>query len=379
MSDIADPFAKLSEGLGAVYDSVKDEDKGAGGVPSSAASPSAEAEPSPSTEPAESPEAAQSNSSGERPRGPDGKFLPKDKAEEVKPEAKPEGDKPAEVKAAEEPKKTEQVSDQSVTGGIQPPTSWSAAAKQEFSKLPLAVQEAVAKREMEVSSGFKQYGERVKSYEAIDNILKPLQPRLQMAGMSSQQFIGQLVAAHNALEQNPQQALVWLARQYGVDPAQVMNPGADPAQQQETNPEIAALKQKIAELESGVTAQKQAAQQAAQMEAQTELQRFASDPKNEFFEQVRQDMGVLISAGKATDLADAYQKACRMNPEVFQIIQAREADRLQKLAREEAAKQAAAARKAATTNVSGTASTPGQVPPMRQLMEATYDRLNGAA
>jgi len=365
MSEFKDPFAGMSEELGKVFD----ESQGAAAAPSPAASPSVEAVPdvpSPS-EPAETPGV----SSDDRPRGPDGKFLPKDKAE-----AKPAEDPKATTEIPAEPDKAaaEPTTDQPQSPGtLKAPNSWSAAAKAEWAKLPTSIQTEVLKREMDVERGFKQYGERVKTYEAIDKILDPLP--LQQHGLSKAQYVERLRAAEVALERNPVQALQWLAKSYGVDLAQI----ATGQPETPADPTIAALRQEIEQLKSGVTAQQQAAQQAVEREIETELSKFASDPKNEFFEQVKADMGILIQNGRAKDLQAAYDMAVYANPETRAIIQARDADALQKKLLEDSRKQASQARKAAGTNVQGTAATPGQVPSMRSLMESTYDRLNGAA
>src|SRR5690606_37645319 len=147
-----------------------DTQEGAGeGSPSAVATPSAEAAPVTHAGEAESPLAPET---GERPRGPDGKFVKADEGKPAETGKQPENQTPAAAQTGE----PQPITDQAVTQGIQAPVSWSAAAKAEFSKLPIAVQEAVAKREMEVSNGFKQYGEKVKQYEAIDKILEPLTP-----------------------------------------------------------------------------------------------------------------------------------------------------------------------------------------------------------
>lgn len=352
----------LHSELSAIYDKHQ---SAAEGVPSTDAPPSVEA-----TDQAASPDPVVETPATEAPadgrvRGPDGKFIKADEA------AKPNNNKIAADAKIGEPAK-EPVSDQSVTTGIQTPVSWSAAAKAEFSKLPLAVQEAVAKREMEVSQGFKQYGEKVKTYEAIDKVLEPLRPALQQAGLTADQYIGRLRAAEQTLESNPVEGIKWLAKSYGVDLAQL----ATGQPETPVDPTIAALQQKITQLESGWNQQQQASQMAVQQETQTAIEKFAADPKNEFFDQVRDDMSVLIRTGKATSLPDAYNKAVRMNDEVYQILQARQADAIQRKFAEENRKQAAGARKAAGTNVSGNAGTsPAQIPTIRDSMSQVYDRM----
>jgi hypothetical protein len=328
--------------------------EGAGeGVPSAVATPSAEAAPvSTSTEPAESPQAPET---GERPRGPDGKFI---KADEGKAPAEtgkqPENQTPAAAQTGEQP---QQNTDQAVTQGIQAPVSWSPAAKQEFSKLPIAVQEAVAKREMEVSNGFKQYGEKVKQYEAIDKVLEPLTPMLQQHGLTKDQYVQRLRAAEVALESNPVEGIKWLAKSYGVDLSKLT--GQPPGEQPYVDPDIQALKQELAELRSQQTNWLQANQAAVANEVAQEVERFKSETnpdgtlKHEFFDQVRPILAQMNQAGEVKDLKSAYDEACWRHPQVRQILQARHADSIQKKLREEAAKKVQTAAPAIGTNVRG--------------------------
>ena len=326
-----------------------DTQEGAGeGSPSAVATPSAEAAPvSTSTEPAESPLAPET---GERPRGPDGKFV---KAEEGKPAA--EAVKPENETAAQPGE--QQITDQTVTQGIQAPVSWSAAAKAEFSKLPIAVQEAVAKREMEVSNGFKQYGEKVKAFEAIQKTLEPIMPKLQMQGMNGAQYVERLMAAERALETNPEAAFKWLAQSYGFDLSKLT--GQPAAEQPYVDPDIQALKQELAELRSQQSQWLQANQAAVANEVAQEVERFKSETnpdgslKHEFFEQVRPILAQMNQAGEVKDLKSAYEEACWRHPQVRQILQARHADSLSKKLREEAAKKVQTAAPAIGTNVRG--------------------------
>lgn len=322
-------------------DAERKESGAAEGVPSTVAPPSVEApEQAASPEPVAETPATEPPADG-RVRGPDGKF--------IKADDKPDNNKIAADAKIGEPAK-EPVSDQSVTAGIQTPVSWSPAAKAEFSKLPLVVQEAVAKREMEVSQGFKQYGEKVKQYEAIDKILDPLTPDLQRHGLTKDQYVQRLRAAEVALESNPVEGLKWLAKSYGVDLAQL----ATGQPQAEVAPEIQTLRTKLSELEQWKAQQEQARQQAFASETATAIEQFKSDPKNEFFEQVRPVMGQLVATGQAKDLAEAYDKACWLTPEVRQIMQARQADALQKKLREGSAAKVAQAAPAAGVKGNGT-------------------------
>lgn len=311
------------------------------GVPSADAPPSVEA-------PAETPQAPER----ERQRAPDGKFA-KEEAKSV---------------IAEQPVigEVKEIPDQTVLdGALKAPESWSAAMKQEWAKLPLSIQEEIFKRENDVSKGFKQYGERVKSYEAIDKVLSPKLQAIQAAGMTGADYIGRLVEAENRLNSNPVEAIKWLAQSYGVNLSNLTQ------EQPQGSPEIEPLRQQLTELSNWKQQQEQATQAQLQQSIQSDIEKFSADPKNEFYGQVKEKMGSLFRAGEAKDLSDAYEKAIWIVPEVRQIMQARQIDALSKKTAETAATKAKDAVKSAGSVVKGSGLVPvGPDQTWQQTLEA---------
>ena len=58
-----------------------------------------------------------------------------------------------------------------------------------------------------------------------------------------------------------------------------------------------------------------------QMNSQiAQIEAFKMDPKNRFFENVRQDMAKLFQTGKADTLQEAYDAACWLNPDIRAIL-----------------------------------------------------------
>jgi hypothetical protein len=58
-----------------------------------------------------------------------------------------------------------------------------------------------------------------------------------------------------------------------------------------------------------------------QMNSQiAQIEAFKRDPKNRFFENVRQDMAKLFQTGKADTLQEAYDAACWLNPDIRAIL-----------------------------------------------------------
>jgi hypothetical protein len=50
-----------------------------------------------------------------------------------------------------------------------------------------------------------------------------------------------------------------------------------------------------------------------------QIETFKEDPRNIYFEDVRPEMARLVTSGLATSLKDAYDKACRLHPEIARL------------------------------------------------------------
>lgn len=112
------------------------------------------------------------------------------------------------------------------------------------------------------------------------------------------------------------------------------------------------------------------------------------NPLRPHFNDVRQEMGRLISAGLAADLDSAYQKAIRTNDAVWAKVQGDESAKRAKAEAERVAKEREAASKAAreaqragnvNVRASGAVSgSPTRPATMRETMEAVAKRLGAA-
>ena len=253
---------------------------------------------------AETPQDDTEKASDGRERGPDGKFVAK--APET---VQDTPDQPSEA-----------VADPAVKLAIRAPASWSPAAKATFDKLPPEVQQAVAKREQEIDHGLRRKSEEVKRYEPLEHVLAPRRAQWAAQGLDDVQAVKTLLAAQDLLEKNPIQGIEFLARSYGVN-LNTAQPQGQPYQAQparDSHPEIAALKQQLQVLQSQV----QTAQTAPIV---SQIDAFQNDPANLYFENVRDDMAVLLHNGKASDLKEAYEMACWMRPDIRPFLQTTQA------------------------------------------------------
>jgi hypothetical protein len=271
-------------------------------------------------------------------RGPDGKFAKADGAV-VRPDGAPLTQPPA-VAVVEPP-----VAD---AGPVRPPPGWSVESKAAFEALPPSVKADIAKREAEVSAGFRQYSEKVKAFEGFEDIMRQPDPRgtpwgdrLRAAGETPVNAIARLLNAQAALERDPVKAIAWLAQDYGVDlrrfgqgqTAQQPVMGADgkPAPQhlqrllqgmieQALQPALQPVLQKVQTFEQGWQSREQQERQAKEAALSAEIEAFASDPKHIYFDNVQPLMVQLINSGAAKGLDEAYQMAVYAHPETRQRL-----------------------------------------------------------
>lgn len=229
---------------------------------------------------------------------------------------------------------------------LRPPPGWSIAAKAQFAALPKDVQEAVARREQEVDQGLAKLAE----YKGIDKAIEPYAAKLTMAGVSPALAIKQLFDAQAVLDRDPVNGIAWLARSYGVDLrqfAQAQGNGQPGGHQ--PNPlaqYLQPLVQEINALKGHFTTQQQQAVEHQRSSAMSEIQAFSADPKNIYFENLKDDMAVRIQSGMAKDLRDAYDQACWSHPEIRQRLISEQQQAAQAETQRKAAEVAANARRA---------------------------------
>lgn len=282
----------------------------------------------------ETPEPAAATSDGdaspERPRNERGQFTKAEGAEEPAavaaepvPDADPAPDKPEQPSTAAEP-----------------PKSWSADVKAEWSKLSPAVQQAVLKRETEIDAGGRRWSEEKRQY---DEVLTPVRGLARQHGVDERETINRLLSANEWLERDPKAAITAFAQAYGVDLGTPTNSNAQP--QPQADP-------RIARLHDEVTGLRQTIQQRETAEAASAIEGFAAAPGHEHFEAVKVRMGQLMGSGQAQSLDEAYEQAIWSDPTIrSQLIAAQTA---QAATERRAAEQAAVAKaKAGSLSLSG--------------------------
>ncbi len=259
-------------------------------------------------------------------QGENGQFIAKVGAETATPELKPPG--------------------QSQTGApdpaqpvIEAPQSAPADVKELWASAPPKMQAWIAAREAETHKKITSDGERLKSYQAIDEALAPARGFIEQNNIPRPEYIRRLAAADEALRTNGPSALAEIARMYGI------NPGA--AQQtigQPMDPQFNALSQELSAIKSHLSQQQQAAQAAKVGEAEAKVEAFKKNAPH--FDKVEALMSKLYEPGMELDAL--YDMATKAHPEVSKLLESERTAKAQADALEKQKKEAAEAAKLVT-------------------------------
>lgn len=223
------------------------------------------------------------------------------------------------------------------------PSSWKKDYEEDWGKLDPRLQDYINQRESDYAKGVSSYKQNYEAVAPIYEAMQPFMPLLQQHNMQPNTWITNLGNAHKSLiSGSPEEKLQMFARlanDYGVPLQALTGQQYDPQQSQFLS-EFNSLKGQLAEM-------RQAQEQKEQMTLQQEIESFQKDAPH--FEEVRETMAQLLQSGVANDLKSAYDKAIRLNDEVWQKQQA-EAQQAKAQATAQAQVQQAAAAKAKTVS-----------------------------
>lgn len=207
-----------------------------------------------------------------------------------------------------------------VAKAIQAPVSWSEQDKQIFAKLPPDAQNIIARREGERDKHLIRTSDELSRFKqeigGIDSAFESINHIMRDNNMTKQQAISELVGLYQNYRNDPIGYLTKAAQSAGIDLQKLASGQIDPMsiQTQSLQNKVADLENKLASFGSREDTQKNEY-------AQLEINKFADNPENKYFTDVREDMALLLENGKAKDMADAYEKACRLNPDIFDAVQ----------------------------------------------------------
>jgi len=201
------------------------------------------------------------------------------------------------------------------------PSSWKKDYDEHWTKLDPSLQDYIAQREQEYAKGVSTYKQNWDQAAPLYEAMQPFMPLLQENNIDPKQWISNLGNAHRMLAQGSDdeklRMFAQLATDYGVPL------GALTGQQSGIDPQFSHLAQKLGQMENRWSQFEQQREQQENAALQNDISVFSQ--KAPYFEQVRETMAGLLQSGVAQDLQSAYDKAIRLNDDIWQQQQAEQA------------------------------------------------------
>lgn len=216
-----------------------------------------------------------------------------------------------------------------------PPGTWTPAAREKWATVDPTIRAEVWKREREASRALTMSADSRKFASEFEKAVQPFLGFIAAERSTPMQAFTNMMQAGAMLRVGtPQQKVSLVAsmiKQYGVDlqsldsvlagQAPQNNPQA--MVQQLVDQQLAPFKQRISQFDE----QEQRQKFEADRQIDAEINAFASDPKNEFWNDVQHlvadIMEVSARSGQALSLTDAYTRATLLHEPVRQVIEAR--------------------------------------------------------
>ncbi len=238
-----------------------------------------------------------------------------------------------------------------------PPASWKKDYHEVWQKADPKMQEYAWQREEQMRAGVEPLLAKAQFADTMQEAIAPYLPTIQGMGLSPEKAVSALMQADYTLRTAPpqqkMQLFMQLAQSYGI---QLPTGGQSPQQrpQAQVDPLVWQLQNELNNVRGEVMGWKQQQEMQQNQQLLSEINQFSM--KADHFEEARPTMIQLLQSGMAETLDEAYEKAIRLNPDLFeQINKAQQAE----VAARQAKEQNKAAKAARAAAVSVRSATPG--------------------
>ena len=212
------------------------------------------------------------------------------------------------------------------------PSSWKKDYEEHWGKLDPTLQDYIQQREADYAKGVSTYKNQWDMAAPLVETIKQFEPLMNQYNIGPKEWISRLGTADLTLSRGtPEQKLqmfAQLANDYGVNLGQLTG-------QTGYDPQFSQLAQELNQIKNQWTSFQSSQEQLEQAQLQNEILSFKDDKP--YFEEVRETMAGLLQSGMANDLQSAYDKAIRLNDDVFQKVNATQAQKSEAAQREKVA------------------------------------------
>lgn len=243
---------------------------------------------------------------------------------------------------------TPAVEETSVVEAKAAPKTWPKEMHEHWGKVPVEVQNYWETREKQMLDGLEQYKESANYGKQMRDAVTPYAQLIQAQGIDAPRAVNILLGAHAKLTYGSAEEKTAyfkdLAKNYGINLGETAQ-----SEQVEIDPVVKQLQNELNSIKQVLHGSAQAQTNAERERIGKEVTSFASDPAHPYFDEVADDIVVMLKSGAS--LQDAYDKAVWANP----ATRAKEMGRLQQEQADELRKKslekAEAAKKAASVNI----------------------------
>ena len=257
-----------------------------------------------------------------------------------------------------------------------PPSSWKRDYHEVWQTADDKLKEYAWQREEEMRKGVEPLLGKAQFADKMQKVIQPYEQTIRGLGLEPEIAVEALMRADYTLRTAPADQkrayLAQLASQYGINLGEI-DPYSQPGP---VDPAVYQLQNELNNIRGEVVGWKQQQEQAQNQALQAEINDFAQTADH--FEDVRPTMISLLQGGVATTLEEAYEKAIRLDDNIYSEVQkGRQAQ--DDVAKRDAANKAAKAAKAAAVSVRS--STPGGQPTAkaqdrRSMLFEQFDNMN---
>lgn len=232
---------------------------------------------------------------------------------------------------------------------IEPPSTWRKDAKERWKSLDKELKQELRKREDDYMSGISRY----KAGHEWASQFAPLAPRLQSLRDqfgSESEGLKHFFELSDYSERDPVGFLTWFAKVQNIDLASLVS-GAQENPSKETakpdfswKPQVGQIQQQLQDLKRHIDNEAEARAKEELKVIEKDIADFSKD--KEHFEDLRGDMARILEAGLAKNLAEAYDAAIMIRPDIREKELAKRQAQAVEESKKVAAEKAKEARKA---------------------------------
>lgn len=259
-----------------------------------------------------------------------------------------------------------------------PPASWNKRQDllDPWKNADQKLREMIWTREEQMNAGVMPLKEKAKLADAINEVAAPYMNTIRGLGVDLPKAVQGLMYADNVLRTAPReqakQYLLQLAQSYGI---QLGDVSVDQPQESAPQP-LHAIYNEITNIKGELKSWQQQQEEAASAAKMAEINRFKL--KAEYFDEALPTMQALANAGISDDIEVLYNKAIRLDEQLFEKVQQRtqaQALATQSVAADKAAKAAKAAAVSVKTSTPG-ASTTTKAQDRRAVLEEAFSSID---